>query len=910
MPRRRKRQTKRASSCPAALNRKTSRPGRRKQWTNESMLAALQAVKDGEGVNRAAILHGIPPSTLKDRLSGRVVHGVNPGPNRYLDDNEEKLLAEHLIEAAKLGYGKTRKQVMGIVENVAKEKGLLKVDEKVTDGWWRRFMERQPQLSLRRGDATAHVRMNAVNKETIDGYFDLLEETLNVHGLMNSPGQLYNMDESGIPLDSRPPNVIAKRGQKKVRYRTAGNKDQITVIGCANAAGQSVPPMVIFEGKYLNHEWTVGEVPGTFYGMSGKGWTDQELFKHWLKDHFLNHCVASRPILLLLDGHSSHYEPESVEFAKKENIILFCLPPHTTQDSQPLDCTVFGPLKRHWSDICHDFQQRHPGKVVNKLNFSSLFSQAWLKALTPVNIMAGFRQCGIYPFNRNAIQIPHSTSSESSKPVQTSSIPSTSKEKIPSSGAHPQLNSSTCPESILDRFTPAQIERFMVRHEEGYDLYDPEYIYWLEVYHPEALPHDHYTLTSARNLTSLTEKFSSVEPLRPIDMFNEGTSSVIMSTVETPLTSESLSAAMTSPSPSAAMTSPSPSSAMTSPSPSAAVTSPSPSAAMTSPSPSSAMTSPSPSTAMTSPSPSSAMTSPSHSAAMTSPSPSAAMTSPSPSEAMTPSSPMTSVSPSSPMTSSSPSLVIASPSGSKTVSPSSQQSSPLEKFLHLPVSSTLTPVTKPAAPTPSTPCRPTSSGASSKTRAITSARVLTSAECLAIIKEKEMKKKLEAEEKEQRKREREEKKKQREVERKKKEEEKAQKEVERKKKAEEKVRKAEERARKVVEKAKFTVERAKSKTSHKRVENSKTGNGEVQEKRSEKRKTDSAATSTKRLRLQEEVNDNVCSICFGTYQDDVELETGRDWVQCACGQWTHEDCIDDSVLDINGQERFCPACLV
>ena len=49
-------------------------------------------------------------------------------------------------------------------------------------------MERQPQLSLRRGDATAHVRMNAVNQEAIEGSFDLLKETLNKHGLMDSPG--------------------------------------------------------------------------------------------------------------------------------------------------------------------------------------------------------------------------------------------------------------------------------------------------------------------------------------------------------------------------------------------------------------------------------------------------------------------------------------------------------------------------------------------------------------------------------------------------------------------------------------------------------------------------------------------------------------------------------------------------
>ena len=167
--------------------------------------------------------------------------------------------------------------------------------------------------------------------------------------------------------------------------------DQITVLGCVNAIGQSIPPMVIFEGKYLNHQWTEGEVPGTYYGMSGKGWTDQELFRNWLKNHFLKYAVSGRPLLLLLDGHSSHYEPRSVEIAKEEDIILFCLPPHTTQDSQPLDCTVFGPLKRHWSDVCHQYQQRNPGTVISKLNFSRLFSQAWLMALSPANIIAGFR---------------------------------------------------------------------------------------------------------------------------------------------------------------------------------------------------------------------------------------------------------------------------------------------------------------------------------------------------------------------------------------------------------------------------------------------------------------------------------------------------------------------------------------
>ncbi len=390
-------------SAPALLSKRPRLPTKRKNWSNASMLAAIEAVRKGDiSINKAALLHGIPSTTLKDRLSGRVAHGTKPGPRQYLDHEEERALANHLVEAARAGYGKTRKQVKGIVENVAKEKNLLRKSR----GWWRRFLDRQPQLSLRRGDSTAHVRMDSVNKEAIEGYFDLLEDTLKEHNLMNSPGQLYNMDESGMPLDHRCPNVVVRRGEKKVRYRVSGKKEQITILGCANALGQTVPPMVIFEGKYLNYQWTDGEVPGTYYGMSGKGWTDQELFKHWLKDHFLKYAVPSRPLLLLLDGHSSHYDPVSVELAKEEDVIIFCLPPHTTQDSQPLDCTVFGPLKRHWSDVCHNFQQRNPGVVVSKLNFSSLFSQAWLKALTPANIVAGFRKCGVYPFNRNVIPLP------------------------------------------------------------------------------------------------------------------------------------------------------------------------------------------------------------------------------------------------------------------------------------------------------------------------------------------------------------------------------------------------------------------------------------------------------------------------------------------------------------------------
>ena len=94
-------------------------------------------------------------------------------------------------------------------------------------------------------------------------YYDLLKMTLKTHGLMNLSSRIYNMDESGMPLDHKPPKVVAPKGMKKVHCRTSGSKGQITIIACANAAGSIIPPMVIFEGKRLNSEWIKREVPNT-----------------------------------------------------------------------------------------------------------------------------------------------------------------------------------------------------------------------------------------------------------------------------------------------------------------------------------------------------------------------------------------------------------------------------------------------------------------------------------------------------------------------------------------------------------------------------------------------------------------------------------------------------------------------
>ena len=155
-----------------------------------------------------------------------------------------------------------------------------------------------------------------------------------------------------------------------MRSKTSGNKLQITVIACVSAAGHVILPFVVFDSKGLNYQWTKGEVISTRYGLSSNGWVDTDLSKSWLTNHLLKYAMRSRPLLLVLDGHGTHYQPALIKYAKENQVILLYLPPHTTHKSQPLDASVFKPLKKNWNNAYHRIMEQNPGKVITKYNFS------------------------------------------------------------------------------------------------------------------------------------------------------------------------------------------------------------------------------------------------------------------------------------------------------------------------------------------------------------------------------------------------------------------------------------------------------------------------------------------------------------------------------------------------------------
>ena len=180
------------------------------------MLDATKTIQDGSPITTAVRVHGVAKTSLHNRIKGKVVHGVKPGPKQYLSAEEETELAEFANEAASVGCGQTRRQ------NVPKDKGILQKD-RISTGWYDKFMKRQTYLSLCKGDPAANDRMDAVTSPAIKHYFNLLEKTLKDNNLLNKPAQIYSVDETGMAYEPPSAKGSHSKGAKKVKSCNSGN---------------------------------------------------------------------------------------------------------------------------------------------------------------------------------------------------------------------------------------------------------------------------------------------------------------------------------------------------------------------------------------------------------------------------------------------------------------------------------------------------------------------------------------------------------------------------------------------------------------------------------------------------------------------------------------------------------------
>lgn len=382
-----------------------------RQYEHSDMIVAARKVRhENFSIYKASKHTGVPYNSLKRFLNDNedLLHCEIPKLGRpfALSADLEHRLFNYIIEMQELGFGLTVMQVRKIAFDLAESANrqhMFNPEKKIASKWWWCKFKERYNLCLRVPENLSAYRASMANPVIISDYFTKLEDLLLHLNIKDQPSRIWNVDETGLTYVVRANKIVCQIGKKYIYKRTYAEKGQTqTVVGCACADGTFIPPFVIFKGIRWHDSLKNNCLPNSETHVSPKGWITSELFIKWFR-FFIKSVPDLRPLVLLMDSHSSHVGPEVINMAKENQVYLMTFPAHTSHLLQPLDVGVYKPLKSHWSKQINNYMIEHPEVKPSRTNFHELFTPAFLSSFTPDNIRNAFKKSGVLPLNPNAI---------------------------------------------------------------------------------------------------------------------------------------------------------------------------------------------------------------------------------------------------------------------------------------------------------------------------------------------------------------------------------------------------------------------------------------------------------------------------------------------------------------------------
>ncbi len=252
----------------------------------------------------------------------------------------------------------------------------------------------------------------------IDGYI----KEQNLCDAIKDPRRVFNADETAFYFSPKEKKVLAEKGSKIVHSVSGNNdKENITTLICANAAGEMPPPMIVF--KYERVPLIVAKsVPKTWgIGRSDNGWMTCATFYEYMANVFipwLRKSGIKLPVIFFVDGHVSHLSLHLSKLCQENGIELIALYPNSTHILQPMDVSAFHPLKTIWYEVVTEFRVKENGRRIFLHEFPGLLKQtlARLSASTFVN---GFAHCGLVPFGFERVKFFIEAKKKEDKKIKT-----------------------------------------------------------------------------------------------------------------------------------------------------------------------------------------------------------------------------------------------------------------------------------------------------------------------------------------------------------------------------------------------------------------------------------------------------------------------------------------------------------
>ena len=389
-----------------------TRSSSRGNWTADNMLTATKLVlQEKYSLRQAALITGIPRTTLQDKIrnikQAKEVQ-MTPQLGRFqctFPVIYEKELVDYVLLLDKRLMPLSRNEFLKLAFDLAEKLKIPhrfnKVKKQAGKDFYYQFIERHPELSLRKPESTSLTRAVGFNKPQVQNFYLKLEQLILKYKIQ--PSRIFNCDETGVTNVHGNSMVLSKKGKRQVGKLTSAERGRnITILFCMSPTGMYMPPFFVFPRKRMNERLMV-DAPTESIGVPQvNGWMNSEIFLIWIKD-FVQRTSPTKesPILLILDGHCSHKDLAVIDYASKHNVHLLSLPPHSSHKLQPLDRTFMKPFKNAYGEECALWMRRNPGLRITDFQIASFVHKAFQKVCRLDIAENGFLSTGIYPFNSN-----------------------------------------------------------------------------------------------------------------------------------------------------------------------------------------------------------------------------------------------------------------------------------------------------------------------------------------------------------------------------------------------------------------------------------------------------------------------------------------------------------------------------
>jgi len=134
-------------------------------------------------------------------------------------------------------------------------------------------------------------------------------------------------------------------------------------VCCVSAAGQYVPPLLIFKRKRMVDNLKDGAPPGTIFACQESGWINCEIFGKWLQQFMHQQITECCCYLMAMQATPKIWKPS---MAHEAGVIMLSFPPHCSDRVQPFDVSFYGPTIDFFhqlittdhnpdTELCHSF---------------------------------------------------------------------------------------------------------------------------------------------------------------------------------------------------------------------------------------------------------------------------------------------------------------------------------------------------------------------------------------------------------------------------------------------------------------------------------------------------------------------------------------------------------------------------